>query len=212
MVSKGTRLALDSGEETPTTRSVHQSTSESQDAEDSDNMVTDAQSKHQLRALANCTSLYVSIYVLTNDDRDVLLTFSSFKSADVRFMTSLSCRIHLTSPPSSVISAVLLEHSLCSGGGVFVLLWDNATRTSWDVCSAWETPGPDFVTSSNTADVSIELNDVSYPFDLNISVRAIDKPLEGQLELRFISATEGNLIMSPFLSHCFFHPKLFSVI
>ena len=176
---------------TPTTQSTHQSTSESQLAEET---VTDVQLKHPVCSLANCTSPNASIDVLKTDDQDILLTFS-FKSDAERFMTSLTCYVHLKSPPSSVISAVLLEHSVCSAGGVFVLLWDNTTRTSWDVCSAWGTLGPAFVTSSNAADISVELSDVLYTFDLNISVGTIDKPLERQLELLFISATEGNLLI-----------------
>ena len=191
---------LDSREETLTTQNTRQSTSKSQLAGDSDDTGTDVHLKHSLRTLANCSSPYASIFVVTNNDRDILLSFSSFKTNDVRFMTSLTCYIHLTSPPSSVISAVLLEHSVCSAGGVFVLLWDNTTRTSWDVCSAWETPGPDIVTSSTTAGISIELSDVLYPFDLNISIGATDRSVQGQLELRFISATEGNLLMSPCFS------------
>ena len=118
-----------------------------------------------------------------------MLTFASLED-DVRRTASLTCHVHITSPPLFVISAVLLEHSLCDGG-VFVSFWENTTRRAWDICSAWQTPGPDFVTSSNVADVIIELNDAAFPCYITLSARAVKKPQEGQLELRHLSAKEG---------------------
>ena len=71
-----------------------------------------------------------------------------------------------------------------------MLLRDNAGLRRWDVCAAWHAPGPDFVTTSGVVDVSVELNDVIDPCDFTINVRAVEKP-SGDLELRYLSATEG---------------------
>ena len=74
-----------------------------------------------------------------------------------------------------------------------MLLWDNAGRKRWDVCSTWHVPGPDFLASSNVTDVIVELNDVIEPCDFTISVRSVRKKAKGELEERFLSATECEL-------------------
>ena len=127
-----------------------------------------------------------------------------YRDVSARHLTPLTCSVHLTSQPRYVISAVLLEHSLCGGdgGGVFVLLWDKAKRRSWDVCSVWQAPGPDFQASSNVADLSIEWTEVLHPFNLNISIRATEKIHKGQLESRYLSATEGEVFFIFFYPHC----------
>ena len=73
------------------------------------------------------------------------------------------------------------------------MLWDKEKRRLWDVCSAWQAPGPDFLTSSNVADLSIEWTEDIYPLNLNISIRAVEKLHEEQLELRYLSVTEGEV-------------------
>ena len=170
-------------------------TSQSQQAEDFDVTVTKNQSNGSLHAITNCTHPSVSLDMLAGDDRDILLTFSTAGDVSANHLTPLTCRVHLTSQPRYVISAVLLEHSLCGGdgGGVFVLLLDKEMRRSWDVCSAWQVPGPDYLTSSNEAVVSIEWTEVIHPFGLNISIKAMEKLHEGQLDVRYLSATEGEI-------------------
>ena len=170
--------------------------------QDLDGNVTKKQLQDSLRALINCTTPFVSLTVLTKDDQDMLLSFSTLGNGKARHMTSLKCQARLTSGQRYVISAVLLEHSVCGeDGGVFVLLRDNTTRRPWDVCSAWLVPGPDFVTSSNAVDVSIQLIDVTYPCKLALSIRAIEKPRKRQLELRYLSTTEGKAYL--FVLFCF---------
>ena len=173
----------------------NQLTSQSQRDVDFDVTVTKNQSNGSLHAVTNCTHPSVSLDMLTGDDRDMLLTFSAVGDFRAKHLTPLTCHVHLTSQPRYVISAVLLEHSLCGsdGGGVFVLLWDKAVRRSWDVCSAWQAPGPDFLTSSNSANVSIEWSEFMHPFTLNIDFRAMETLQVDQLELRYISATEGEV-------------------
>ena len=177
------------------THGTKQLTSKSQGDEDFDVTVTKNQPDGFLHVVTNCTHPSVSLDMLPGDDRDMLLTFSTVGDVSANHPTPLKCRVHLTSQPRYVISAILLEHSLCGddSGGAFVLLWDKAMRRSWDVCSAWQTPGPDFLTSSNVADVSIEWTEVIDQFSLNISIRAAEKLHEGQLELRYLSAIEGEV-------------------
>ena len=168
--------------------------SQSQQAGDFDVTVT-SQSNGSLHAITNCTHPSVSLDMLADGDRDILLTFSAVGDVSARHLTPLTCSVHLTSQPRYVISAVLLEHSLCGGDGdgVFVLLWNKAKRRSWDVCSVGQAPGPDFQASSNVADLSIEWIKVLHPFNLNISIRAMEKLHKGQLESRYLSATEGEV-------------------
>ena len=143
---------------------------------------------NKVHTLINCTNPHVSVTAQTNDDGFVLLTFST-PEHDVE-MTSLSCGVHMTSQQDEVISAVMLEHSPCDGG-VFVLLWDSSTRRRWDVCSVWHVPGPDFMTASNMLDVTIEVVDVTDRSDFSVSVRAMEKPSKGELELKYLSLTAG---------------------
>ena len=173
----------------------NQLTSQSQQAGDFDVTVIKNQPNGSLQVVTNCTHPSVSLDMLTDNDRDILFAFSTEGDVSAKHLTPLTCRVHLTSQSPYVISAVLLEHSLCGGdgGGVFVLMWDKAVRRSWDVCSAWQAPGPDFLTSSNEADVSIEWTELMHPFTLNISIRAMDTLHKGQLDLRYISATEGGV-------------------
>ena len=107
-------------------------------------------------------------------------------------VTTQPCAVNLTSRAGKSISAVLLEHSPCAGG-VFVLLWDKVRHRRWDVCSTWHAPGPAFMTSSTVVEIIVELNDVSDPCDFNISAKAVVKPPEKELELRYLSATEGKI-------------------
>ena len=177
-----------------TTQSGGQFIPTSQHAENIDHNATENQPHDILHVLTNCTTPFASLNVLNNDDLSILLTFFVSRDDDAAHMTSLICHAHLQSQPRYVISAVLLEHSLCDGG-VFVLLWEGTKRTSWDVCSAWQAPGPHLVTSSEVADVNIESKNVKGPCDLTLSVRAVKKPRDGQLELWHLSATEGTVYL-----------------
>ena len=182
-------------EEFDVTVTKNQLTSHSQRTEDFDMTVIKNQPNGSLHVVTNCTHPSVSLDMLTDDDRDILFVFSTEGDVSAKHLTPLTCRVHLTSQSRYVMSAVMLEHSLCGGdgGGVFVLLWDKAERRSWDVCSAWQAPGPDFLTSSNEADVSIEWTELMHPFTLSISIRAMEALHKGQLELRYITATEGEV-------------------
>ena len=166
------------------TQDTHNITFKSQLVDRLGHNVTDSQPEDALRAVTNCTVPYASVNVLINDNRDIVLTFSVLKDDDRRHLTLLTCHIHLTSDPGYVISAVLLEHSDCGGGGgVFVILRDSRQHRVWNVCSVWRAPGPDMVTASNVADVSVEMTDNVSPFELAVSVRAVQKPVKKKLEL-----------------------------
>ena len=144
-----------------------------------------------LHAYTNCSLPNALLGSFSEEDGHTLFTFSMTGDYETTPVTTLSsCTMYLTSQANYVISAVLLEHSPCTSG-VFVLLWDNVTSRRWDVCSAWHAPGPSFTTSSNMAEVSIELNDVTDPCDFNISILAVDNSSKGKLELRYLSPNEG---------------------
>ena len=163
--------------------------------------VTEKRPYNLLLAYDNCSSSAASLSILSESDERLLLTFSSPGGHDSETTSVLLCVVSLTAHAIRSISAVLLEHSPCAGG-VFVLLWDRVRRRRWDVCSAWHTPGPAFMTSSNVVEISVELNDVTDPCDFNISAMVVTKPLEGKLELRFLSSTEGQSLFYVGLRVC----------
>ena len=82
-----------------------------------------------------------------------------------------------------------------------MLLMDNANRTRWDVCSAWHASGPDFTALSNVTEILVDLNDVIDECHFNINVRATQKPRKGELEVRYLSRTEGKLLFSLICFH-----------
>ena len=152
--------------------------------------VIKVQPQDSLQVQANCTHTSATLTTLRKDSRAVSLNFSAYPAYDVLSVTSLTCKAYLTTQPRYVISAVLLEHSPC-GGGVHVVLRDDAHRRRWDVCSTWHAPGPDFMASSNVAEVTVILSDVTDPCDFTIHVSAMKKPKRGDLEVRYLSVTEG---------------------
>ena len=183
-------LASGTGTIVMATQETNQLGPSSLDPGNYDVKVAVTQPHNTLLAHTDCTDPHISLHTLTSDDGPALLTVSGAGVADAR-MTSLPCGVHLTSQPGSVVSAVLLEHSPCDGG-VFVLLWDNATHRSWDVCSVWHAPGPDFMATSNVVNVSVELIGVSNYFDFAIHVSAMEKLRE--LEIIYLTATEGKCL------------------
>ena len=165
----------------------------SQMVETSDAHFTDKQLEDLLNAKANCTSQYVSLDISVKDNGDILLVFSALINPEGEYLKSLICTVHFVSAPRSVMSMVLLEHTLCNGS-VIVVLSDTSRRRRWHVCSALLAPGPDFLTSSNVADISVEFRDVNDLFEVTISVIAVEKPEKGELFLRHLSATEGTML------------------
>ena len=161
--------------------------------------VTEKPPYNLLFAYDNCSSPAASLSTVSESDGRLLLTFSSPGGHDSGTMSVLLCVVRLTAHTNRSISAVLLEHSPCAGG-VFVLLQDRVRRRRWDVCSSWHTPGPAFMTSSNVVEISVELNDVTDPCDFNISAMAVEKPLKGQLELWYLSSSEGQCLFDVGLS------------
>ena len=152
---------------------------------------------------ANCTSRYFSLNTSIMDDAGMLLTFTSKGHLDVKAHRPQTCRIHLTSHSRDVIWIVLLEHSLC-GGGVFVFLSDGAPSTQWDVCSVWHSPGPDMMTSTSVADLQIEINDVIDLCKFTLYVKPVRETPKDQLEVHYLSATEGGFIFFHFVVCLFF--------
>ena len=152
--------------------------------------VTDSLQVHT----ANCTSRYLSFTTSTLDDTGILLTFTSKGNLDVKVQRPQTCRIHLKSHSRDVIWAVLFEHCKC-GGGVFVFLWDGTRHRQWDVCSVWHSPGPDMMTSTSVVDMQIEINDVIEPCKFTIYVKPVKETPTGQLEVHYLSATEGKFIL-----------------
>ena len=151
--------------------------------------------KKHLNALQSetfCTDPHTSLTNVTTDDGYVRLIFSVLVH-DRETIHSLVCTIRLTSQPSHAISAVLLDHCPCSGG-VSVLLRDGTRgkrRRRWDVCSSWRVPGPDFTTTSGMVEMEVEWSDVADPCEFSVRVMAVEKPQARELELRYLSDTEG---------------------
>ena len=161
----------------------------------SDIQHTEKQFDDLLSASANCTSPYESLDISDEDEGDMLLTFSALMNPEGQYIKSLICRVHFVSAPRYVMSMVLLEHTLCHGD-VIVVLSDTSRRRRWHVCSALQAPGPDFLTSSNVADITVEFRGVTDLFEVTISVMAVEKPEKGELVLRHLSAKEGKIVFA----------------
>ena len=170
---------------------TNQVISDSQPVGNLEHNETEPQVNDRLFAKIDCTDPYISLNRQTRKNGFTRITFST-PDRNVAY-TSLSCGVNLTSLPDYVVSAVLLEHSLCDGG-VFVLLADYTKSRRWDVCSIWRAPGPDFTSSSRVVSVRIELSDVIDPCVFTISIIATEKPREAELTLRYLSATEGKYL------------------
>ena len=127
------------------------------------------------------------------DEGDILLIFSALINAEGEYIKSLICTIHFVSAAQYAMSMVLLEHTPCNGG-VIVVISDTSRRRRWHVCSALLVPGPDFLTSSNVADITAEFRDVTNPLEFTISVMAVEKPKKGELVLRHLSHKEGTIL------------------
>ena len=154
--------------------------------------VTEKPRRNSLHAQKECSIAGASLNIFTEDDGHLLLVVSLPGHHGTEPVTTRPCAVNLTSLAGKSISAVLLEHSPCAGG-VFVLLWDKVTRKRWDMCSTWHAPGPAFMTSSTNVGIIVELLDVSDSCHFNISAMAVVKPTERELELRYLSATEGKV-------------------
>ena len=181
-VSGGTRVRM---------ADTNQVISDSQPVGNLEHNGTGTQLNDRMFAEIDCADPYISLNRQTKDNGSTLFTIST-PDRDVAY-TSYSCGVYLTSQPDYVLSAVLLEHTLCDGG-VSVLLSDNTTFRHWDVCSIWRAPGPDFTSSSRMVSVRIELSDVTDPCVFTISIIATEKPHEAELTLRYLSATEGKYL------------------
>ena len=176
-------------EEKKTSRQSNHFIPKTQIVENSDASLT----KIQLNVNTSCTSPYVLLDISVKGEGDILLIFYALPNPEGENIKSLICRVHFVSAPRYVMSMVLLEHTLCHGN-VIVVLSDTSRRRRWHVCSAFHVPGPDFLTSSNVADVSIEFRDVTDLFEATISVMAVEKPEKGELVLRHLSAKEGQIV------------------
>ena len=185
-------LVAGSEEQIESTSSTNHNVTASMSAGDFNHTATETQPSF-VHAYANCTDPYASPVLTTDGDGDTLLTFSAAPDHGATHAALPACVVHLTSQRSHVISAVLLEHSPCHGG-VFVTLLEATRRRQWDVCSAWHTPGPNFMTLSNVVEVRILLADASNACDLNISIRAVRKLRKGELETRYLSSSEGSIL------------------
>ena len=151
-----------------------------------------------VRASAECRNPNASVNISVEDKGEILLIFSALINPEGAHIESLICKVHFVSALRYVMSLVLLEHTLCNGG-VIVVLSDTSRRRRWNVCSALQAPGPDFLTLSNVADVSVEFKDVIHIsevnlFEVTISVVALEKPEQGELLLRHLSAKEGTIL------------------
>ena len=149
--------------------------------------------KIQLNANTSCTSPYAQLDISVKGEGDTLLIFSALPNPEGENIKSLICRVHFVSAPRYVMSMVLLEHTFCNGD-VVVVLSDTSWRRRWHMCSALQVPGPDFLTSSNMADISVEFRGVTDLFEVTISVMAAEKPEKGELVLRHLSAKEGKIV------------------
>ena len=152
---------------------------------------TPFRAKHSfIHIQSNCTSPSSQFNVTTVQGRATLVSFSYTGSDERGDVSSFRCWMHMTSPSNSVMSLLRLDRK-CSGRG-FMLVSDMQSQKRWRLCPAvWFAPGLDFTTSSSAANVTIAVKDVTASYTIDINVQMVSKPSGKELEVRYLSATQG---------------------
>ena len=143
---------------------------------------------------SNCLSPTSRFNITPVEDRAVLISLSYTGSDEREDVTSFRCWVYMTSPANTVMSLLRLDRK-CDGRG-FVVVSDTQSQRRWRLCaSVWFAPGLDFTTSSNVANVTIAVNDVSVSYVIDINTQVLSKPMEKELEVRYLSATQGEKLI-----------------
>ena len=103
---------------------------------------------------------------------------------------TLVCDVSITGPKHMALSVLLTEQT-CTLPENTLSVSDGTSQELWDGCREFFFPGFDFVSSSNTVVVTLQIRNVTAPFSLRLNVKAVQRPGPGELEIRYVTPTLG---------------------
>ena len=103
---------------------------------------------------------------------------------------TLVCDVSITGP-NHMAPSVLLTELTCTLPENTLSVSDGTSQELWDGCREFFFPGFDFVSSSNTVVVTLQIRNVTAPFSLRLNVKAVQRPGPGELEIRYVTPTLG---------------------
>ena len=103
---------------------------------------------------------------------------------------TLVCNVSITGPSDLALSVLLTELTRTLPENTLSVS-DGTSQELWDGCREFFFPGFDFVSSSNTVVVTLQIRNVTAPFSLRLNVKAVRRPGPGELEIRYVTPTLG---------------------
>ena len=103
---------------------------------------------------------------------------------------TLVCDVSITGPKHMALSVLLTEQTSTLPENTLSVS-DGTSQELWDGCREFFFPGFDFVSSSNTVVVTLQIRNVTAPFSLRLNVKAVQRPGPGELEIRYVTPTLG---------------------
>ena len=103
---------------------------------------------------------------------------------------TLVCNVSITGPSDLALSVLLTEQT-CTLPENTLSVSDGTSQELWDGCREFFFPGFDFISSSNTVVVTLQIRNVAAPFSLRLNVKAVQRPGPGELEIRYVTPTLG---------------------
>ena len=131
--------------------------------------------------------------------RHVTISYSHAADVSVSSSRKLSassvCWVNVTAPsPDLVFSVLILDQVECSDGNKVAVANARLEDSVYDCSvSSWLAPGWHVLTTTSTADVRLQVGDVSVAYTVRILVSARLRPKEGLLESYTVTPTLGNL-------------------
>ena len=103
---------------------------------------------------------------------------------------TLVCDVSITGT-NHMAPSVLLTELTCTLPENTLSVSDGTSQELWDGCREFFFPGFDFVSSSNTVVVTLQIRNVTAPFSLRMNVKAVQRPGPGELEIRYMTPILG---------------------
>ena len=131
--------------------------------------------------------------------RHVAISYSHAADVNVSSSRKLSasavCWVNVTAPsPDLVFFVLILDQVECSDGNKVAVANARLEDSVYDCSvSSWLAPGWHVLTTTSTADVRLQVGDVSVAYTVRILVSARLRPKEGLLESYTVTPTLGNL-------------------
>ena len=151
----------------------------------------------QRESIARCLQTNSTIHYTAPH---VTISYSHVADVSVSSSRKLSasssvCWVNVTAPsPALVFSVLILDQVECSDDNKVAVANARLEDSVYDCSvSSWLAPGWNVLTTTSTADVRLQVGDVSVAYTVRILVSARLRPKEGLLESYTVTPTLGNL-------------------